>query len=119
MNKIITIKENIIFNSLYRRGKSIVAKQIVLYYKENNLNINRFGITVSKKIGTSVERNRAKRIVRESLRIFGDDIVKGYDIIIVCRQAINSCKRQDLDRAMWYVLNKANIVSKKKNKALS
>ena len=114
MNKETTIKENKTFNILYKYGKSVVTKYFVIYYKENKISKSRLGITVSKKIGTSVKRNRAKRLIRESIRLINNKIYEGHDIIIVCRVAINDVKRQDIDRAMWYALNKSGLIKNKK-----
>lgn len=110
MAKFNVINDNKRFNILYKTGSSVVAKQFVLYYKKNNLGVNRFGITVSKKIGCSVKRNRAKRLIRESYRLVENKLSVGYDFIFVCRVAINGCMRQNVDRTMWYVLNKAKII---------
>lgn len=107
-----SIKENKIFTNLYKQGNSVVTKQIVLYYKKNGLQINRVGITAGKKVGISVKRNRAKRLIRESLRLLDPKIKKGYDFVIVCRFAINGCMRQNIDRTLWYALNKAELLNK-------
>ncbi len=116
MAKINVINENKRFKILYKTGNSVVAKQFILYYKTNNLGINRFGITVSKKVGCSVKRNRAKRLIRESYRLIEDKVTVGYDFIFVCRVAINDCMRQNVDRTMWYVLNKGKLLQNMKNK---
>jgi ribonuclease P protein component len=113
------INENKRFKILYKSGNSVVAKQLILYYKKNNLGINRFGITVSKKIGCSVKRNRAKRLIRESYRLVEKKVTVGYDFIFVCRVSINDCMRQNVDRTMWYVLNKANLIKNIKKSAIA
>lgn len=83
--KIISIKENSDFKRLYYRGKSVVKKRIVLYYRKNRFNYNRLGITVSSKVGNAVVRNRIRRLVRENYRNL--DINTPYDIVIVARSA--------------------------------
>lgn len=83
--KIISIKENSDFKRLYYRGKSVVKKRIVLYYRKNRFNYNRLGITVSSKVGNAVVRNRIRRLIRENYRL--SDINNGYDIVIVARSA--------------------------------
>lgn len=110
MKNTTVIKDNKTFKILYNRGSSVVSKQVIIYFKKNNLGINRYGITVSKKIGGAVQRNRAKRLIRESYRLMEDKVLVGYDFIFVCRTAINECKRQQLDKSMWYVLNKAKVI---------
>jgi ribonuclease P protein component len=57
----------------------------VLYAKPNGQNLNRFGITVSKKIGKANVRNRAKRRLREVLRLNAPYMKSGFDFVVVAR----------------------------------
>ena len=52
---------------------------------ENDMPVNRYGISVSKKVGNSVVRHRVKRVIREIIRLNNDSISQGYDIVIVGR----------------------------------
>ena len=61
------IKENKVFRRLYHRGKSKAGASLVTYCMKNRRGETRVGITTSKKIGTAVERNRARR---DSCRLF-------------------------------------------------
>ncbi len=83
--KITSLTLNTQFHRLYRRGKSVVTPTMVVYALKNKAGENRLGITAGKKIGGAVERNRAKRRVRELYRISQDNLRKGYDICIVAR----------------------------------
>jgi ribonuclease P protein component len=58
--------------------------------------MNRFGISVSKKVGNAVERNRAKRIIRAAYRLGEESFPIGYDIVFVARQPITDRKTQDI-----------------------
>ena len=82
--KIISINENSDFKRLYYRGKSVVKKRLVVYYRKNKFSYNRLGITVSSKIGCAVERNRVRRLLKENYRIL-QGLSEGYDIVIVAR----------------------------------
>lgn len=84
--KIISINENSDFKRTYYRGKSIVKKRIVLYYRKNKFLFNRLGLTVSPKVGKAVVRNHVKRILKENYRLFPVEN-KGYDIVIVARRS--------------------------------
>ena len=60
---------------------------LVLYIKENGLPINRLGISVSRKVGKAVIRNRIKRLIKEQIRLHEGEICQGYDLVIVVRAA--------------------------------
>ena len=73
------------FKRIYSKGSSCVRPSLVVYAKKNGIPGNRLGITVSKKIGKAVIRNRAKRRLRELFRINSGNIKPGYDFILVAR----------------------------------
>ena len=66
MNFSESLKKNQDFQSVYRNGKSYANRLLVMYVLENNLDKNRLGISVSKKVGNSVVRHHVTRLVRES-----------------------------------------------------
>lgn len=80
-----TITDNKIYTRLYGKGKNAVSGTTVVYYRKNNLKVNRLGLTSTKKIGCAVKRNRARRVIREAYRLLEDRLNFGYDIIIVAR----------------------------------
>ena len=87
MNKTLSIKENHLFRALYHRGKSAARKSMVLYVmKRRNQPVNHLGITVSVKLGCAVERNRARRRIRETYRLNETRLKSGFDIVIVARK---------------------------------
>lgn len=79
------ICENRTFHYLYKKGKCSVFPLCIVYCRANRRDINRIGITVSKKIGKSVQRNRAKRVIREAYRLLEPELKVGYDMIFVAR----------------------------------
>ena len=80
-----TITDNRIFTRLYGKGKNAVSGTTVVYYRKNNLQKNRLGLTSTKKIGCAVKRNRARRVIREAYRLLESRLILGYDIVIVAR----------------------------------
>ena len=88
MNKTLSLKENHLFRALYHRGKSAAGKTMVVYVmKRRNQAVNRLGITVSVKLGCAVERNRARRRIRETYRLNETRLKSGFDLVIVARKA--------------------------------
>lgn len=98
--KIKSVKENVNFRRAYHQGKSFVAKEMVVYWRKNRMGTERLGITVSKKLGNSPQRNRIRRIIREAVRANREILPKGCDLIIVARSKALSCKSTDLAKVL-------------------
>ncbi|MFW6030819.1 MAG: ribonuclease P protein component [Halanaerobiales bacterium] len=82
-----SLKKNSEFKKVYTRGKSIATRNLVLYYFPNNLDTNKLGLSISKKIGNAVIRNKIRRRVKEIIRL-KEDLKKGYDLIFIARKPI-------------------------------
>ena len=102
MKKLETVKENVSFRRAYHQGKNIVTPEMVVYWRRNRLGKTRLGITVSKKIGNSPQRNRARRIIREAVWKHTDLLPAGCDIIVVARSRILQAKSTDLEQIIQH-----------------
>ena len=80
-----SLKKNRDFQLVYKMGTSYVNKYLVMYVRKNQLDRNRIGISVSKKVGNSVVRHRLCRLVRESYRLNESLFPRGLDIVVVAR----------------------------------
>ena len=80
-----SLKKNKDFQLVYKKGTSFANRYLVMYVLENQLNKNRVGISVSKKVGNSVVRHHLARLIRESYRLNEERFKCGYDIVIVVR----------------------------------
>ena len=78
------------FINLNINGARYYAKNFVVILKQNRSDITRLGITVSKRFGNSVKRNRVKRLIREFFRLNKQQIPKGYDIMIIALKESNN-----------------------------
>lgn len=84
------LKLNHIFRRLYKTGPA-ASRYLVLYCRPNHTRENRVGITVSKKLGCAVTRNRVRRRLREIYRLNEAAFRPGYDLVVVARsQAVNA-----------------------------
>ncbi len=107
-----SIKKNSEFVNVYHHGKSYANKYLVMYILKNNFDENRFGITVSKKVGNSVVRHRITRLIRESIRLQEENISTGYDIVIIARNTAKGKKYQDIASALNHLCKRHNILKR-------
>ena len=98
------------FSTLYSRGKSVGDKYVVLFYKKNGLPYNRVAFLASKKVGNSVFRNRARRLMKESYRELQKECRTGYDLIIIGRNTINGIKCQEVFKSLKSAANRGKLL---------
>ena len=67
-------------------GKRHHTRHFVVIIKQNGLGITRLGVTVSKKAGNAVKRNRVKRLIREFFRLNNSKIPQGHDIVVTAKK---------------------------------
>ena len=68
------------FQRVYKRGRSYANKYLIMYVLKQDVQENRIGISVSKKVGNSVVRHRITRLIRESYRLNEQKFVGGLEI---------------------------------------
>ena len=116
-NSELTLRKQKDFQRIYSRGKSKGSRYVVILFRNNNLGFTRTAFVSSKKVGNSVKRNHARRLMRESYSSLKDRVVKGQDIIFVARNTINEAKKQDVQRSMYGAMKACGlIISKSVNK---
>lgn len=98
------------FSSIYNKGKSVGERYVVLFYRKNQLPYNRKAFLASKKVGNSVKRNRARRLMKESYRQMEESLPLGYDLIIIARNTINDLKYADVKKSLEAAMRKAKII---------
>ncbi len=109
MSRFITLKSNTDFRRAYGRGKAYTNPALVTYVVKNRAGICRIGITTSKKIGNAVQRNRARRVIREAY-ISQGELSGGYDIVFVARTKTVFKKSTEIDAVMRKHLISAGVI---------
>jgi ribonuclease P protein component len=72
---------------VFKEGVTFASKYLVMYARPNELGFNRFGLSVSKKVGTAVTRNKIRRLLREAMRRLLQEFHLNYDFIIIARKS--------------------------------
>lgn len=108
------LRKNAEFRAVYRRGKSFSNNLLVLYVYRNRKNFNRLGISVSKKVGKSVIRNRIKRLIKESFRLNCDNFKTGYDLVFIARNASNNKDYSNISNSVKNLIKKSGLYKWKK-----
>lgn len=98
-----SLKKNADFQLVYKEGKSFANKYLVMYVKENDLNLNRVGISVSKKVGNSVIRHRLKRLILESYRLHEDIFNSSLDMVIIARTTAKDKNFHEIESAVLHL----------------
>ncbi|MCU7557921.1 ribonuclease P protein component [Macrococcus capreoli] len=113
MEKAYRIKKNEDFQKVYKQGKSVANKQFIVYRLSNPENEHfRLGISVSKKIGNAVTRNRIKRAIRESFTRHKADIIKD-DFIIIARNPSKDMTVDEIHKSLEHVMKIAKGFNKR------
>lgn len=100
------------FDSIYRKGKSAGDRYVVVFGRPNGLEITRTAFLASKKVGNSVVRNRARRLMKESYRLLNAKIPEGMDIVFIARNTIKDVNLKEVQRSMGAAINKSGILGK-------
>ena len=93
---------------VYNKGRSWIGDLVVMKALLNGLNSSRYGISVSKRVGKAVVRNRVKRLLREILRVI--PLEPGWDIIFIARPAAANANYASLERLIGDLLSRAELV---------
>ena len=110
MDPAVTVKENYEFRRIYRKGKSAVSPQLVIYCQRNRRGHSRLGVSGSTKLGCAVVRNRVRRRIREIYRLNKAKMLPGYDLIVVARVRAVETDYQKLDRTYLRLLEQLDLL---------
>jgi len=104
-----SLKLNHIFQRLYRTA-GVANSYVVLYARKNGTDTNRVGITVSKKLGHAVVRNRVRRRLRDVYRLNEDKFRPGWDIVVVARSKAVAADFSKLTKAYLQLAERLGLL---------
>lgn len=110
LNKKFRISNRKDYNYIYKHGKKIQSRYIIVFLAANNLEYSRFGIVTSKKVGKAVIRNQAKRKLRAIVQNHLPAVKSGYDLVIVARYNIKEALYAALEIDFLNALKKAKLI---------
>lgn len=110
MNKRQRIKKNEQFQEVFKKGRSVANRQFVVYsYEKEGQEQFRIGLSVGKKIGNAVTRNRVKRYIRQVFLELKDDLRNDMDYIIIARPQTASMDFHETKKSLIHVLRLAKV----------
>ncbi len=106
------------YSEIFKRGKRLRFPEFVLVFRQNRLPYSRIGISVGKKFGNAVRRNRAKRLCRELFRLNQYILPKGVDIVFLPRRPLLEAGWETLTQDMRAASRKIEQKLGKKSRRL-
>lgn len=113
MNKHQRIKKNKEFQQIFKRGKSFANRQFIVYVLKDEQTEFRLGLSVSKKVGNAVARNRIKRYIRQTFLELKDDLLPNADYIIIARPQAATLDFHETKKSLEHVLKIARALPRK------
>ena len=104
------LRKNSEFQMVYKNGKSKANKYLVMILVKRESGPNRYGFSVSKKVGNSVVRHRVTRLLRESIRINDVHFKQGYDIVFIARNTAKDRSFSEIESAVCHLCKLNGIV---------
>ncbi len=106
MNKKYIIKSSQLFDDIIKNGKKVKNYNFIIFFREENQEFNKYGISVPKKVGKAHIRNNLKRKIRAILRNYKKNYEKSYNCIIIIRNSCLELSYQELENSLEKLLNK-------------
>jgi ribonuclease P protein component len=99
------------FRKVFEEGKKTVGRTLILWHRVEPSAVGpRLGLSVSSKVGGSVQRARLKRLIRESFRLRRDELPKGLEMVAYPRPGVPWKGRADAERDLFELLKKAGAL---------
>jgi len=99
------------FNYIYKKGRSSHSDVLTLVFSYCKMQNIKIGFSASKKVGNSVKRHRALRLMRESVRPYIDKMTANHNYIFIAKEGLLEKNLDDIRKSVEYVLKRANLIA--------
>jgi ribonuclease P protein component len=97
------------FKRVRQSGKSYAHPLVVLVAQAGELPRVRVGVTAGRMVGNAIQRNRAKRLLREAMRPVLPDLPSGWDLILIARPGAARASLEETRMALTTLLHRAGL----------
>lgn len=95
---------------VWQQGRAFAHPLVILRVRPNGLPKTRAAVVAGKKLGKAVVRNRAKRRLREALRVRYPQLTPGYDLVVIARDGVREAPFAEIEQALDQLLRRAHLV---------
>jgi ribonuclease P protein component len=110
LQRVYRLKRRNDFRRVFRAGRSVANRQFVVYVaKRSESGPARLGISVSRKVGNAVVRNRVKRLIKEVSRHWMEHIKSQADIVVIARNPVANMSYDQVKSSLRHVFRRARL----------
>lgn len=109
LKKSYRVKKEQDFSAIFKNGESSANRRFVIYKLKNSQGHFRLGLSVSKKLGNAVVRNKIKRRIRSVIQTEREKLDQDYDMVIIARKGVESLNYDDFMSNLCHALKVAKL----------
>lgn len=113
MRKENRLRKNMEFKKVYKTGKNYWNRNLILFIRKNGSENTRIGISITKKIGNAVVRNKLKRRIKSVNQDYINSIKLGYDVVIIPKKNAVELTFKDLESAIKHIYKISGLLEKR------
>jgi ribonuclease P protein component len=104
------LRKNALFQAVRGQGRWKTHRLVAVGVLANGLDVARCGFSVSKRMGNAVARNRARRRLREAVRLHWSKVLPGWDIVVAARDPLRDAAFADIQAAVLSLLQRSQVL---------
>lgn len=109
MEKKNRLRKNMEFKKVYKARKNFWNRNLILYIKRNGTKETRIGVSITRKVGNAVVRNKLKRRIKELNSRHIESLKAGYDIVIIPKKNAVDLSFKDLESALKHIYKLSGV----------